>query len=71
MSRQRVTGAEHLAARSNSAGFALDDVSEGRSRFTEEPITLRWIYTHMVEEHARHNGHADLLRERIDGATGE
>nr|WP_300051964.1 DinB family protein [uncultured Nocardioides sp.] len=33
--------------------------------------TLRWIYLHMIEEYARHNGHADLLRERIDGATGE
>ena len=33
--------------------------------------SLRWIYVHMIEEYARHNGHADLLRERIDGATGE
>lgn len=63
--------AEIAAARSNSARFALDDASQGRSRFTEEPITLRWIYTHMIEEYARHNGHADLLRERLDGATGE
>jgi uncharacterized damage-inducible protein DinB len=35
------------------------------------PFSLRWILTHMIEEYARHNGHADLLRERIDGATGE
>jgi hypothetical protein len=35
------------------------------------PVSLRWIYLHMIEEYARHNGHADLLRERIDGATGE
>ncbi|CAN5115529.1 DinB family protein [soil metagenome] len=34
-------------------------------------ISLRWIYLHMIEEYARHNGHADLLRERIDGATGD
>jgi uncharacterized damage-inducible protein DinB len=33
--------------------------------------TLRWILVHMVEEYARHNGHADLLRESVDGATGE
>ncbi|KAA5832692.1 DinB family protein [Saccharopolyspora hirsuta] len=33
--------------------------------------SLRYILTHMIEEYARHNGHADLLRERIDGATGE
>lgn len=32
--------------------------------------TVRWILLHMVEEYSRHNGHADLLRERIDGATG-
>jgi hypothetical protein len=34
-------------------------------------VSLRWIMMHMLEEYARHNGHADLLRERIDGATGE
>jgi hypothetical protein len=33
--------------------------------------TLGWILTHMVEEVARHNGHADILREQIDGKTGE
>ena len=33
--------------------------------------SLRWILTHMVEEYARHNGHADLLRESVDGLTGE
>ena len=34
-------------------------------------VSLRWILVHLVQEYARHNGHADLLRERIDGATGE
>ncbi len=33
--------------------------------------TLRWILVHMIEEYARHNGHADLLRESVDGETGE
>ena len=33
--------------------------------------SLRWILVHLVEEYARHNGHADLLRESIDGQTGE
>jgi uncharacterized damage-inducible protein DinB len=33
--------------------------------------SLRWIMVHMIEEYARHNGHADLLRESIDGDTGE
>jgi len=35
------------------------------------PMSLRWVLTHMIEEYARHNGHADLLCERIDGAVGE
>jgi uncharacterized damage-inducible protein DinB len=34
-------------------------------------VSLRWILTHMVEEYARHNGHADLIRESLDGETGE
>jgi Protein of unknown function (DUF664) len=34
-------------------------------------ISVRWVYTHLIEEFARHNGHADLIREQIDGATGE
>ena len=33
-------------------------------------VSLRWVLVHMIEEYARHNGHADLLRERIDGAVG-
>jgi hypothetical protein len=33
------------------------------------PYSVRWVYTHMIEEYARHNGHADLIRERIDGET--
>ena len=35
-----------------------------------QPCSLRWIYTHMIEEYARHNGHADPIRELIDGAVG-
>ena len=35
------------------------------------PITLREVLVHMIEEYARHNGHADLLRERIDGRVGQ
>jgi uncharacterized damage-inducible protein DinB len=33
--------------------------------------SLRWILCHMIEEYARHNGHADLIREQVDGETGE
>jgi Protein of unknown function (DUF664) len=35
-----------------------------------EPGCLRWIYEHMIEEYARHNGHADLIRELADGGVG-
>ncbi|MFD5112120.1 MULTISPECIES: DinB family protein [unclassified Streptomyces] len=64
--------AEIARARELSAPLSLDDVGAGRRhRETGEPYSLRWIYTHMIEEYARHNGHADLLRERIDGATGD
>jgi uncharacterized damage-inducible protein DinB len=38
----------------------------GRAR-----VSLRWVLLHMIEEYARHNGHADLIRESIDGETGE
>ncbi|MFH8341753.1 DinB family protein [Streptomyces sp. AM6-12] len=62
--------AEVEAAGRIAAGRELDELSRGKSRFSEEPFSLRWIYTHMIEEYARHNGHADLLRERIDGAAG-
>jgi uncharacterized damage-inducible protein DinB len=39
--------------------------------YRKADMDLRWIYIHMIEEYARHNGHADFLRERIDGATGD
>ncbi|MBB5869658.1 hypothetical protein F4553_003037 [Allocatelliglobosispora scoriae] len=38
--------------------------------FEERDFELRWVYVHMVEEYARHNGHADIIREQIDGNTG-
>ena len=36
-----------------------------------DPVSLRWVLAHMIEEYARHNGHADLIRESIDGQTGD
>ncbi|HEY8217812.1 MAG TPA: DinB family protein [Acidimicrobiia bacterium] len=56
-------------AREIAADASLDARSVGTSR--GEAVSLRWIITHMIEEYARHNGHADLLRERIDGETGD
>ena len=49
----------------------LDRLSERTHPRTGERISLRWIVVHMIEEYARHNGHADLIRESIDGATGQ
>jgi uncharacterized damage-inducible protein DinB len=49
----------------------LDKTSAQPSRRTGGLFTLRWIFLHMIEEYARHNGHADLLRESIDGTTGD
>jgi|SRR5215469_6284879 len=49
---------------------SLDVLSKQSSERTGQPWSLRWIVTHMIEEYARHNGHADLLRESIDGRTG-
>jgi hypothetical protein len=54
-------------ARATAAGRSLDEEFPGRSGV----LNLRWVYLHMIEEYARHNGHADLLREAIDGVTGE
>lgn len=48
------------------AGYALADTFT-HTRFGD--ISLRWLYTHMIEEYSRHCGHADLLRECIDGVT--
>jgi uncharacterized damage-inducible protein DinB len=53
-------------SRAAAAAHDLDDVGIRRG----EPCSLRWIYLHMIEEYARHNGHADLIRELVDGAVG-
>ncbi|MFG2077821.1 DinB family protein [Nonomuraea maritima] len=54
-------------ARRISSAKPLDAVGERHGG----ECSHRWILVHMIEEYARHNGHADLLRERIDGVTGE
>ncbi|MBV9092409.1 MAG: DinB family protein [Streptosporangiaceae bacterium] len=58
-------------ARAAVAGKQLDDVVASHGHHRERTLDIRWIYLHMIEEYARHNGHADLIRERIDGAAGE
>jgi hypothetical protein len=49
-----------------AAGLAFDDTFTSN----DETYSLRLVYVHMIAEYARHNGHADLLRELIDGTTG-
>jgi uncharacterized damage-inducible protein DinB len=55
-------------SREIASARGLDDT--GVTRRTGQQCTLRWIYVHMIEEYARHNGHADFLRELADGAVG-
>ncbi len=52
------------------AGGSFDQLGDSMWSGEDAP-SLRWILVHMIEEYARHNGHADLLREAVDGATGE
>jgi len=66
---------EAACARSRAVVDAadLDEVARGtigNRRGPASVFNLRWVLTHMIEETARHNGHADILREQIDGATG-
>ena len=59
--------------RSRAVAARYDDLDAvaGRRSPEGETTTLRWVYLHMIEEYARHCGHADLLREAIDGSTGD
>jgi uncharacterized damage-inducible protein DinB len=57
------------AVRSVAARLPLDTADRPWGR--DEEFSLRWILVHLVEEYARHNGHADLVREALDGVTGE
>jgi uncharacterized damage-inducible protein DinB len=49
------------------SSHALDDLGVRSGK----DVSLRWVLVHLIEEYARHNGHADFLRERIDGAIGD
>jgi len=51
-------------------GIELDQVAVKTVRGGKQ-ITFRWIVQHLIEENARHNGHLDIMRELIDGATGD
>ena len=52
------------------ASLDLDTPSKGQMSWRDEPVTLRWILFHLIEETSRHNGHIDILRELADGTKG-
>jgi hypothetical protein len=64
--RTEVDNSRRVVAGSSS----LDDLSAKATKFREK-VSLRWILVHMLEETARHAGHLDLMRESIDGKTGD
>jgi uncharacterized damage-inducible protein DinB len=68
--RRRYRDACNRARKVATGAESLDDVSVS-TRVGGKPFTLRWVMLHLIEETARHAGHADLLREAIDGTVGE
>jgi uncharacterized damage-inducible protein DinB len=62
-----------LRAEIEAAKAAVADIPLDREFESNDggPMSLRWVYLHMIQEYARHNGHADILRENLDGLTGE
>jgi hypothetical protein len=64
-------------SRRAASGRSLDEVVDLPHWVADDqpkqrrPTSLRWVHQHLIEEYARHNGHADLIRERIDGAVGD
>lgn len=72
--RRLMDASVEQARRDSDAALAeggLEFRSARLSRKENQEFSLRWILLHMIEEYARHNGHADLLREAVDGVTGE
>jgi uncharacterized damage-inducible protein DinB len=67
-----VIAAYRAAAQANNRIVLACDLHQrgARAPTTPEPLSLRWVLVHMVEETARHAGHADILREQIDGQVG-
>ena len=66
---ESVAVSDEVVAAALARPEGLGGLSQGDGDSTR--ISLRWILCHLIEEYARHNGHADLLRQAVDGATGE
>jgi hypothetical protein len=66
-----ITAYRRTWLRSDAVVAAAPDLSEPCRRVGDEtPVNLRWVLMHLLEETARHAGHADVLREMVDGETG-
>ena len=67
-----IAGYRAAIEQSNALVAERHDLDElcARTRSDFEPLSLRWVLVHMVEETGRHAGHADILREQLDGQTG-
>jgi Protein of unknown function (DUF664) len=64
------TWEDDLALYEGEVAAARDMVADVPLDYEARGFTLRWVYVHMIAEYARHNGHADLIREQLDGRTG-
>lgn len=65
------TALNHLSTEQSSAADSVAQLDlDSEITHHGQPMSLRTVYIHMIQEYARHNGHADLLREAIDGTTG-
>ena len=65
-----VSGYRAASARADAVSAATSLDQPGRRSSGQTPVNLRWVLIHLLEETARHAGHADILRELIDGTTG-
>jgi uncharacterized damage-inducible protein DinB len=63
--------AQNARHRDLVAAHSLEDVARRPLRRGGEPVNLRWILLHLIEETSRHNGHLDILREMADGTKGD
>jgi Protein of unknown function (DUF664) len=67
---EQIRAYEMAASRNNQIVMSAESLEERCEREDYGDLTLRWVLVHMVEETARHAGHADIIREQIDGAVG-
>ena len=69
--RENMPGSAREVAHAEAFVDAAESLELMSTHPTRDPLSLRELLVHLIEEYARHCGHADLLRERIDGRTGQ